>query len=38
MWSRDLRKVYEVTGKDLNKARISPFLMAWPPVFPVLKE
>ncbi|CAN6251261.1 unnamed protein product [Urochloa humidicola] len=37
--SRELRKVYEETGEDPNKDYgIIPFMMAWPPVFPELKE
>ncbi|CAN6231334.1 unnamed protein product [Urochloa humidicola] len=36
---RELRKVYEETGEDPNKDYgIIPFMMAWPPVFPELKE
>ncbi|VAH25429.1 unnamed protein product [Triticum turgidum subsp. durum] len=35
---RELRKVYEVTEDDRTLERIYPFMMTWPPTFPVLKN
>lgn len=35
---RDLRKVYEVTEDDRTLEWIYPFMMTWPPTFPVLKN
>uniref|UniRef100_A0A8R7TCS1 F-box protein AT5G49610-like beta-propeller domain-containing protein n=1 Tax=Triticum urartu TaxID=4572 RepID=A0A8R7TCS1_TRIUA len=34
---RELRKVYEVTEDDRTLEWIYPFMMTWPPTFPVLK-
>ncbi|KAE8794125.1 hypothetical protein D1007_31186 [Hordeum vulgare] len=35
---REMRKVYEVTEDDRTLERIYPFMMTWPPTFPVLKN
>ena len=32
------KKVYEVTQKDNYLLSFSPFMMLWPPTFPVMKE
>uniref|UniRef100_A0A0E0ND88 F-box domain-containing protein n=1 Tax=Oryza rufipogon TaxID=4529 RepID=A0A0E0ND88_ORYRU len=36
--SRQLHKVYEVTEKEEILFSIMPFMMIWPPIFPVRKE
>jgi hypothetical protein len=35
---RTLRKVFEVTEEDEYLGNIFPFMMSWPPIFPVLKD
>ena len=35
---RTLRKVHEMTKEDECFGNIYPFMMIWPPIFPVLKD
>ncbi|KAF7111312.1 hypothetical protein CFC21_111336 [Triticum aestivum] len=35
---KELKKVYEVTQEDRYLYGVTPFMMVWPPKFPVMKE
>ena len=36
--SKVLKKVYDVTEEDDYVFSVSPFMMVWPPKFPLMKE
>ena len=35
---KEAKKVYEVTQEDRYIYGVTPFMMVWPPKFPVIKE